>query len=237
MPLKTIKNKYRYIFFDLDHTLWDFEKNSTDTLSELYQKYELAKLCNFCEDSFRRQFQEVNSRLWAQTDEGKMDKATLRRDRFRLIFSGLGVENEEMAFRLGEEYVTLCPQKPALLPYALAILEYLHQKYDLYILTNGFSDVQAVKLSSAGILHFFKEVFTADELQVGKPHKEYFTKVMQKIGANPSECMMVGDNLKTDILGAQNAGIDHIYYNPGKRNYFMQVQHEINCLSSLKELL
>ena len=237
MLLNATKNKYRYIFFDLDHTLWDFEKNSTDTLSELYQKYELAKLGSFCEDSFKRQFQEVNSRLWAQTDEGKISKDALRRDRFRLIFSGLGVENEDMACRLGEEYVLLCPQKPALLPYAMAILEYLHQKYELYILTNGFSDVQAVKLSSAGILHFFREVFTADELQVGKPHKEYFNKVMQKIGAKPSECMMVGDNLKTDILGAQNAGIDHIYYNPARRSYFMHVQHEINCLSSLKELL
>lgn len=236
MPLQS-QNKYRYIFFDLDHTLWDFEKNSTDTLSELYLKYELAKMGGFCEDSFKQQFREVNSRLWSQSDEGKMDRDTLRKDRFRLIFNGLGVENEEVALLLGEEYVKLCPQKPALLPYAFAVLEYLYSKYELYILTNGFSDVQAVKLGAAGIPHFFRHVFTADGLKVGKPHKEYFTQVMQKIGAKPSECMMVGDNLKTDILGAQNAGIDHIYYNPNRRSYFMQVQHEISCLSELKKLL
>ncbi len=236
MALKSY-NKYRYIFFDLDHTLWDFEKNSADTLSELYHKHELASLGTFCEDSFKRQFREVNSRLWTMSDEGKLDKETLRKDRFRLIFDGLGVENEEMAFRLGEDYVALCPQKPALLPHAMAILEYLHSKYYLYILTNGFSDVQAVKLASAGIPHFFRHVFTADELGAGKPDKKYFTQVLQKISAKPSECIMVGDNLKTDILGAQNAGIDHIYYNPAKRSYFMEVQHEINCLSELKELL
>lgn len=230
-------SKYKYIFFDLDHTLWDFEKNSSQTLSELYRKYELEKLGSFCENSFVARFQEVNSQLWRQSDEGKMDRDTLRNDRFRIICQGLGFENAEITQSLGKDYVALCPQKKELLPFALDMLEYLNQKYELYILTNGFSDVQAVKLNSAGILHFFRRVFTAEDFQVGKPSKVYFNSVLKEIGAKPSECIMIGDNLKTDILGAQNAGIDHIYYNPSNRSYFMHVQHEINCLSELKELL
>lgn len=229
--------QYKYIFFDLDHTLWDFEKNSVETLSELYHKYELAKLGTFCENTFIARFHEINMQLWRQSDEGKLDRDTLRNNRFRMIFEGLGYENEQVTSQMGEDYVILCPQKKELLPFALDMLEYLHQRYELFILTNGFSDVQAVKLSAAGILHFFKKVFTAEDFGVGKPSKTYFYGVLHEVGARPEECIMIGDNLKTDILGAQNAGIDHVYYNPGKRSYFMQVQHEIQCLSELSGLL
>lgn len=232
-----ILTKYKYIFFDLDHTLWDFEKNSTVTLLELYQKYGLGNLGTFCEKSFVDRFQLVNSELWKQSDEGKVDRETLRTERFRLVCRGLGLHNDEIALGLGKDYVALCPQKKELTPFALDVLEYLDKKYELYILTNGFNDVQAVKLRSAGILHFFNRVFTAEDAGTGKPNKGYFQFVMQELGAKASECIMIGDNLKTDILGAQIAGIDHIYYNPGKRSYFMPVQHDVQCLSALKELL
>lgn len=228
---------YRFIFFDLDHTLWDFEQNSSETLSELYVKYELASLGVSSEDLFKEQFSLVNRELWAQSEVGKMNREELRLTRFRLVCEKLGVMDEALANQMGEEYVSLCPTKKLLLPFALDMLKYLYQKYPLYILTNGFSDVQAVKLESAGILPFFKGVYTGEEFGVSKPEKAYFQGVMQKVGAQPQECLMIGDNLKTDILGAQNAGIDHIYYNPGGRSYFMQVQHEIQCLSELAKLL
>ncbi|WP_017733074.1 YjjG family noncanonical pyrimidine nucleotidase [Nafulsella turpanensis] len=229
--------KYKYILFDLDHTLWDFEQNSADTLSDLYEKYELARLGVSCENSFKETFKQVNGELWAQSDEGKMDRNLLRVRRFQLVCEALGVRNEVLAARLGEDYVTLCPTKKALLPYALDMLEFLRKKYPLFILTNGFDDVQAVKLNSAGILHFFEAVFTGEALGLKKPQKAYFSTFLQQIEARPEECLMIGDNLKTDILGAQNAGIDHIYYNPLGRDYFMHVQHEIRCLSELKNLL
>jgi putative hydrolase of the HAD superfamily len=235
MPLKPYQ--YKYIFFDLDHTLWDFEKCSEETLSDLFKKYELEKLGLFTEDGFKQQFQQVNSHLWTQSDEGKIDRDTLRSLRFKMVCEGLGMSDPEIASRMGEEYVSLCPQKNFLLPYALDVLEHLHKKYPMYILTNGFSDVQAVKMKAAGILPFFRQIFTGDNFGVGKPHKQFFTGTMKEIGARPSECLMIGDNLKTDILGAQNAGIDHVFYNPHKRNYFMEVQHEIHCLSELLKLL
>jgi YjjG family noncanonical pyrimidine nucleotidase len=229
--------KYQFIFFDLDHTLWDFEQNSSETLSELYKKYELEKLGVAGEDLFKEHFQLVNRELWARNEAGRIDRESLRLTRFQLVCEKLGMLNEELANQMGEDYVSLCPTKTLLLPYALDMLEYLHSKYPLYILTNGFSDVQAVKLKSAGILHFFQGVYTGEEFGVQKPEKAYFHGVMEKIGAQARECIMIGDNLKTDILGAQNAGIDHIYYNPAGRSYFMQVQQEINCLSKLRELL
>lgn len=235
MPLPA--KKYKYILFDLDHTLWDFEQNSADTLSELYVKYELANMGVSCENSFKETFHEVNSKLWQQSDEGKINRELLRVRRFQLVCEALGMEDEALASRLGEDYVSLCPTKTALLPYAMDILQFLSEKYPLFILTNGFDDVQAVKLNSAGIFHFFEAVFTGEALGLKKPQKAYFTHFLEQIGARPEECLMIGDNLKTDILGAQNAGIDHIYYNPYGRDYFMYVQHEIRCLSELKKLL
>lgn len=229
--------KYKYIFFDLDHTLWDFEQNSSETLSELYKKYELAKLGLAGEDHFKEQFQLVNRDLWAQSEAGKIDRDALRLKRFQLVCENIGLLNEGLANQMGEDYVTLCPTKKLLLPYALDMLEHLHRKYPLYILTNGFSDVQAVKLESAGIFHFFDGVYTGEEFGVQKPEHAYFKGVLDNIGAEAKECIMIGDNLKTDILGAQNAGIDHIYYNPGRRAYHMYVQHEIHCLSELRKLL
>ncbi len=238
MPYYNSKyKKYQFVFFDLDHTLWDFEQNSAETLSDLYKKYELAKRGVAGEELFKEHFQLVNRELWAQSEAGGIDRESLRQKRFQLVCEKLGMFDEELAHQLGQDYVSLCPTKTLLLPYALDMLEYLHKSYSLYILTNGFSDVQAVKLESAGILHFFKGVYTGEEFGVQKPEKKYFNGVMEKIGAQASECIMIGDNLKTDILGAQNAGIDHIYYNPAARSYFMQVQYEISCLSALKELL
>lgn len=231
------KTKYKYIFFDLDHTLWDFEKNSSQTLLELYHKYELKNLGTFCENSFVEQFRKVNSELWRQSDEGKMDRETLRSDRFRIVCQGLGLNSDEISAGLGKDYVALCPQKKELLPFAMDVLEYLDKRYELYILTNGFKDVQVVKLNSAGILHYFKRIFTAEDAGTGKPGKEYFQHVLKELKADREACIMIGDNLKTDILGAQIAGIDHVYYNPGNRSYFMDVQHDIKCLSELKRLL
>lgn len=235
MPLRP--HQYKYIFFDLDHTLWDFEKCSDETLSELYKKHRLEKLGLFGEENFKQHFQQVNTRLWTQSDEGKIDRDTLRRLRFKMVCEGLGMKDQDLAAKMGEEYVSLCPQKKFLLPYALELLQHLHEKYPMYILTNGYSDVQGVKMTAAGILPFFKATFTSDNFGVGKPHQKFFTGTMEQIGARPSECLMIGDNLKTDILGAQNAGIDHVFYNPCKRTYFMQVQHEIHCLSELMKLL
>ncbi|EMR00973.1 YjjG family noncanonical pyrimidine nucleotidase [Cesiribacter andamanensis] len=236
--MRPLKARYRYLFFDLDHTLWDFSANSEATLRELYQTHQLAQLGNFCSDTFCKTFETINYQLWDLNESGKLQRDELRRLRFVRVLQALGAEaDEHIASELDKAYLSQCPAKPGLLPFAREVLEHVQGRYPLYILTNGFRDVQAIKLSASGIGHYFAGVFTAEDAGVAKPDALFFEHVLRQTGARGEECLMIGDNLKADIIGAAAAGIDSVYYNPYKRRYHVPVQQEIHCLSELLRLL
>jgi putative hydrolase of the HAD superfamily len=236
--MRPLKANYRYLFFDLDHTLWDFTANSEATLQELYQSHDLARLGNFCADTFCKTFETINYELWELNERGKLSKDELRRERFMRVFRQLGVPAQEtIASALDQAYLQQCPAKPGLLPYAREVLEHVHARYPLYILTNGFRDVQDIKLRAANISQYFSGVYTAEEAGSAKPNGSFFEYVLRQTGARREDCLMIGDNLKADIIGAASAGIDSIYYNPFKRRYHVPVQQEIHCLSELLRLL
>ena len=236
--MRALKANYKFFFFDLDHTLWDYTANSEQTLKELYQKYELEKLGNFCSAQFCQTFDTINRDLWVQNEAGKLSRDELRRQRFVRVLNALCQQevDEQISSGLDQDFMALCPAKPGLLPYAREVLEHVHQRFPLYVLTNGFRDVQDIKLKAAGIEHYFSGVFTAEDAGAAKPNVAFFEHVLRQVGARPEQCLMIGDNLKADIIGASSAGIDSIYYNPFKRRYNVPVQHEINCLSELMRL-
>lgn len=229
--------RYKHILFDLDHTLWDFEKNSRETLVELFQVFGLSDLGNFTCDQFCDMFQVVNNRLWDLYNQGKYDQGKLRSERFKMILTQLGVEEMQVPISITDEYLRICPTKPHVFPYALDVLKYLQDHYVLHILTNGFSDVQAIKLKSAGLTDFFMEVVTSDTTGFKKPSREIFQYLLKKIGADSNECIMIGDNLEADIKGARNAGIDCIFFNPLRIEHQEETTYEITCLSELKAIL
>lgn len=228
--------RHQHILFDLDHTLWDFERNSQETLTELYQTFALADLGSFSCEQFCGTFREVNHRLWDLYNRGEYDQARLRSERFHLILTRLGVEEEQVPASMADEYLRLCPTKPHVFPYTIDILKYLQSRYALHILTNGFADVQALKLKSAGLTDFFVEVVTSD-IGHKKPSREMFEYMLRKIKAQHQDCIMIGDNLEADIRGAQQAGMDCIFFNPLKVEHQEKVTYEINCLSELKNIL
>ena len=139
--------KYRYILFDLDHTLWDFNRNSEETLHQLYNDYGLAQFNKFTCEEFVDKFREVNIRLWELYDKDAIDKLKLRTDRFRIIFDELNFRNDEIAHHIGEDYLRICPEKMHLVPHTTEVLDYLHNHYSMYILTNGFSETQNKKMT------------------------------------------------------------------------------------------
>ena len=229
---------YQHIFFDLDHTLWDFERCSCETLRELFYTYQLHTLAdNLTVDTFVTAFRKVNRRLWTLYGAGDITQQELRTTRFNLIFKELGISNKEMAARLADEYIQLCPQKPHLLPYAKDMLDYLSNKYMLHIITNGFADVQMIKLKSANIMSYFSEIITSEKAGCHKPDRRIFDFTLQRIKSHPKECIMIGDSLDSDIKGARNAQLDHIFYNYENITHQESPMHEIKCLSELKELL
>ncbi len=228
---------YRHLLFDLDHTLWDFDKNATETLHELYLTHRLVDLGDFSAQHFCDTFVTVNRSLWKQYDQGTYDQQRLRSERFSLILMQLGVAADCIPAKLADDYLRICPTKPHVMPHTVAILDYLRQHYQLHILTNGFAAVQAIKLRSAGLTDYFTEVVSSDTTGHRKPHRSVFDYLLDRIGAASQACVMIGDNLETDVRGAREAGIDQIFYNPKRGKHHEPVTYEIACLSELHSIL
>jgi putative hydrolase of the HAD superfamily len=229
--------RYKHVFFDLDHTLWDFERSSAETLQELYNDHFLSsRVSCSCEEMITR-FIEINDQLWEEFNAGRISKDQLRFRRFREVFRDFGELEDEFFEQFGEDYLHRCPKKGNLLPYAKEVLDYLSRRYEMHIITNGFEEIQYQKMYHAGIDSYFKEVITSDKTGCRKPEKRMFSYAMEKVNCKPEQCIMIGDNLKADMLGASNSQIDHVFYNPGRIRYFMSVTYEINCLSELIGIL
>ena len=229
---------YRHIFFDLDNTLWDFDRNSSETLHELYVKYKLAGLGIESPEHFILKYQERNAMMWEQYRLGKIDKDTLRNRRFEFTFWDMGLEVvEHICRQLSHDYVTASPKKNHLFPDAYPVLDYLHSKYVLHIITNGFHEAQFIKLDSTGIRKFFQNIIISEHVGFKKPELQIFHYATEASKAQPHECLMVGDGLEVDVIGAQNAGWDAVYFNPKKTPHAETITHEIASLGELMGIL
>lgn len=228
---------YQHIFFDLDHTLWDFERNADETLRELYQEYALSDIGKFDYTAFKSTFDKVNRELWSLYNHSLIDREGLRSTRFPLIFEKLGADPALLPPDFGHQYYFRCPHKPHLMPHCTELLEYLSSRYQLHIITNGFDDVQSTKLKSGNIEKYFKIVVTSETTGFRKPDTRIFEHAFVLSGAEPSESLMVGDNLETDIGGAVAAGLDTAFYNPHKTQHQQYTRFEVQCLSDLKNYL
>lgn len=229
--------KYTTIFFDLDHTLWDYEKNSMETLKELYYEYGLSERPKIQLAEFYTVFDKVNQKLWANYNKGHIGRDDIRNQRFKKILKEFGIRHDPMALDISDEYIKRCPKKQNLMPHAETILNYLSSDYTLCLLTNGFNDVQGIKLKSSGLDHYFQYVITSESSGHRKPSKEIFEYSLNLASTKPSQAIMIGDNLNADIFGAKRAAIDQVFFNPNRMPHTQQVTHEIDCLSRLSDIL
>lgn len=229
--------QYTAVFFDLDHTLWDYEKNSLESLTQLHIAYDLYNYGGVSLDKFLNTFKKVNSGLWESYNKGIIDREHIKQNRFKSILESFGIENEGMSKRMSVEYIQLCPQKKHLMPHTIDVLEYLKDKYTLFLLTNGFDDVQTIKLNTSNIAGYFKGMVTSETCGHRKPSKEIFDYTLDQAQSSPEETVMIGDNLMADIRGARKANLDTVYYNPSKNNHKEDTTYEIDCLSQLTNIL
>jgi len=228
--------QYKHLFFDLDHTLWDFDRNSKETLAELYQQFELPAMGVPPMDQFYEAFMQVNYHMWHQYNLGQIDKHTIRNTRFPLTMQKLGL-TATLPVEFGELYIANCSAKPHTMPHAHEVLAYLAPKYQLHIITNGFEDSQWHKLRNAGLDGYFKEVVTSERAASKKPSSKIFEYALSASGATVNESLMIGDNLDTDIAGAKAMGIKPVFYNPHKTAHSNTDLWEIDCLRQLTETL
>lgn len=226
--------KYKHLFFDLDHTLWDFESNSKATLKELHAALQLEEKGVKDFDQFHKNYILHNEKLWERYRNGYIKQDELRVKRMWLTLLDFKIADEKLAQELSVRFLDMLPTRTILFPYTKEILEYLTNKgYILHLITNGFEKTQHNKLMYAGLKPFFKEVITSEGSGSLKPNKEIFEFALERCGTHTKECIMIGDSVEVDILGAKNAGIDQVYVN------HLGIEPSVKptyTVSSLKEL-
>jgi putative hydrolase of the HAD superfamily len=235
-PKSQIKT-YNHIFFDLDHTIWDFDKNAEETLLELYGTYGLNNLGLHSADTFIETYTRNNHQLWADYHLGRISKQALRETRFKKTFLDLGLEPELIPLQFEDDYVALCPTKTNLFPHAHETLSYLSNKYPLYLISNGFKESTEIKVAGTGIAKYFKHIIISEVVGVNKPDKAIFQHALDLACATKAESLMIGDSLEADVMGALNFGMDAIYFNPAGLLKPLEVPLQITHLKELTLIL
>jgi len=225
--------KYKCIFFDLDHTLWDYETNSRETLLEIYDVHTLQEKGVTDFKSFLQEFKRVNAALWELYDHGKIGSEVIRQERFKQILGAFKISDEKLMNELSHEYLHTCPQKGTLMPNTIETLQYLSGKYRLSIITNGFEEIQNTKLNAGNLHTYFDHIVTSQKAGHRKPAPEIFNYTLKMNSISSSEAIMVGDNLVTDIGGARQASIATVFFNPEQIQHQEKVSIEINNLGEL----
>jgi len=223
----------KHIFFDLDHTIWDFDKNAEETLNELYEHYQLDKLGLNSADEFIATYTENNHQLWMAYHIGQISKETLRAERFSKTFIQLGVHPELIPAQFEDDYVRLTPTRKNLFPGSEKVLAYLYQKYELHIISNGFKESTLTKMEVSGLNPYFKNVIISEDVGINKPDKAIFEYALDKAKALKPESIMIGDSIEADIRGAQGFGIEAIFFNPGNKELPDDVKWQIRHLEEL----
>jgi putative hydrolase of the HAD superfamily len=218
-----------HVFFDLDHTLWDFDKNSALTFDKIFKLNNID--INLTE--FLAVYEPINFQYWKLYREERITKDKLRYGRLNDAFNMLKVEvKRSMIYKLSEDYIQNVCTFNYLFDGTIEILEYLYPKYELHIITNGFKEVQHGKLNNANIDHFFNTVTNSEMVGVKKPNPKIFNHALSIAKANKENSIMIGDNLEADVFGALDIGLDAICY-----NYHKEVLNEdVKSVDNLHEL-
>lgn len=224
----------KHIFFDLDHTLWNFEKNSALTFKFLLDKYNIT----IDLQKFLKVYMPINFSLWNLYRDDKITKEYLRHNRLKSTFEKLNIKIDSgLIDEISNDYVKHLPDNNFLLPNAIPVLDYLFQKYTLHIITNGFTEVQNTKILNSNLNKYFSCIIDSETVGVKKPHSKIFNYAYNiSKAAYKNECLMIGDNYQADVMGALNNGFKAIHLNSNNESY-----HEnsiiITDLISLKEIL
>lgn len=228
---------YKHLFFDLDRTFWDVDQNQHDAMVEIFNTFDMGSHYPDFE-SYYQTFRDINEHLWIQYRDGIIQREYLRNHRFVEVLSKVGITNSQLAMDMSDEYLRVAPTYNALLPNSVEVLEYLHEKsYPMSLITNGFNEVQFHKVEYSGLSKFFQRITTSEFAGVSKPRAGIFEYAMRKAAVKASECVMIGDDVYSDIFGGSSVGMDTIYLNTHGTEHNQEPTHEIRTLLELKNIL
>ena len=204
--------KYTHLFFDLDNTIWDFNSNSFDALQIALDKLDLLGTMDSYDDFFKI-YSGVNDKLWDLYRQGLMNKKVLSVQRFEESFEKNGTPLKMGGGAVNDAYLTEMPLQTKLIEGARHLLDHLHGRYDIAIITNGFKEVQYDKIRRSELSKYFRKIFISEEVGAQKPRKQIFEYALKSMNAPKKSSLMIGDSWEADILGAMNFGMDQVYYN------------------------
>lgn len=228
-------NKLKHLFFDLDDTLWDFEKNSSAVLEELFFEFELHKKLQTDFENFLSKYKEINQALWQKYYRKEIDKAFLRNHRFNEAFKQFDYNNYNENLLVTEQYLIRSPKGTHLKNGCIETLEYLkNRNYELHIITNGFKEVQNIKIDRSKLRPYFSHIIISEEYNLTKPDEKIFRLAEHLANSDKQNCIMIGDNFESDIEGATNAGWQAVHFSEEKNNSFKG--ETIKSLLELKKL-
>ena len=228
---------YKDLFFDLDHTIWDFELNSKETLWDLHLKYELEAKGIHDFDVFYSQYSVHNHRLWDRYTKGYIKQEELRWKRIYLSLLDYKIADEALSKEMSVDYLDILPNNKSLFPYTIEILDYLKNKdYKMHLITNGFESVQFKKIKNSNLADYFTEVITSEASNSLKPNKEIFDYALKACNAKLETSIMIGDNESADIQGAINVGMDSIFVNHLQIQPTVPATHTITHLKELENI-
>lgn len=229
--------KYKYLFFDLDHTLWDFDANAKETLAEVYVLFQLSNRGVVPFEDFYKLYKIHNEILWDRFHKGFITGEELKWKRMWRTLLEFKIADETLARELSAKFLEILPTKKRLFPHTTEVLDYLKGKdYDLHLITNGFEKTQHIKLQNSGLSVYFNQVVTSEGSNSVKPQKEIFHYALNKAGASLHQSIMLGDNLDADIQGAINVGMDTIFVNHVQVSTTLQPTYTITNLNELKNI-
>lgn len=230
-------SRYKSLFFDLDDTLWAFSQNAADTFRELYDKYRYGRFFRSF-DHFFTLYTRRNLELWDEYGKGLVTKEQLNHARFRYPLEAVGAADDALVQAFADDFFAVIPTKRRLMPHARDVLEYLAPRYDLYILSNGFKELQCLKMRSAGIDGFFRKVVLSDDIGVLKPRPAIFHFALSATQSLPEHSLMIGDSWESDVCGAREAGWHQVFYDvKGREDLPFRPTYHIADLRQLMDFL
>ena len=231
-------NKYSHLFFDLDHTLWDFDTNAKESLSEIFDEFELESRTTTVFSEFYKIYLHHNAILWDRYHKGFISSEDLKWKRMWRALLDCKLGDEILARNMSSRFLDILPTKKLLFEYTIEILNYLESKnYTMHLITNGFEKTQWSKLNNSNLSKYFTNVITSEASSAVKPAKEIFEYALVKAGAKLEESIMIGDNPDADIQGAINAGMDSIFVNHINIPIEVSPTFTIYKLKELEEIL
>lgn len=233
------QNTYDQLFFDLDHTIWDFDTNSEATLLDLFHELKLNERATGDFHHFHTTYHHHNEIYWDRFRKGFINREELRWKRMWRTLADFKISDEPLAKEMSERYLDILPTKTNLFPHCIELLEYLtEKKYPMHLITNGFEKTQYQKIKNSGIDRFFTHMVTSEQAGIMKPHAAIFEYALKLTKSTAEQCLMIGDTLEVDILGAKNMGMDTVYFNPAKpHNNKVIPTYVIENLNELKSIL